>query len=278
MRRSIFVVAVAAILAAAPAVAQETRTNLYNKFEFSPSLTSVILNSNIRIDSEDGSVGTDVDAEDDLGLEKVKWEPRFALRWRPGHRHEIEVGYQFARRDAEKTIERDINFADTTYSAGATLHTHLKTDLAFLNYRFAIIAKDGVQAGVALGTGALLLDAGLDALAFAGSGQVDYSANSKVTVPLGSLGAYGRFLIGDAFTAEADARIVKLKVSRFDVQYTELNAAGRYFFSHSVGIELGAGADAVKVDIDPKEEGVIKPSGRVKYSLTNVRLGVVLVK
>ena len=85
MRRSIYVVVVAAILAAAPAVAQESRTSLYNKFEFSPSLTSVILNSNIRVDSEDGSVGTDVDAEDDLGLEKVKWEPRFALRWRPGH-------------------------------------------------------------------------------------------------------------------------------------------------------------------------------------------------
>jgi len=278
MRRSIYVVVVAAILAAAPAAAQETRTNLYNKFEFSPSLSSVILNSNIRVDSEDGSVGTDVDAEDDLGLETVKWEPRFALRWRPGKRHEIEVGYQFARRDAEKTIERDINFADTTFTAGLSLHTSLKTDLAFLNYRFAIITKDGVQAGVALGTGALLLDAGLEALASAGSEQVDYSSSSKITVPLGSLGAYGRFLIGDAFTAEVDARIVKLKVSRFDVQYTELNAAGRYFFSHSVGIELGAGADAVKVDIDPKEDGVVKPSGRIKYSLSNVRLGLVLVK
>lgn len=278
MRRSSFFVAVAAILAAAPATAQESRTNLYNKFEFSPSLSSVILNSNIRVDSEDGSVGTEVDAEDDLGLETVKWEPRFALRWRPGRRHEIEAGYQFARRDAEKTIERDIEFADTTYNAGANLHTSLKTDLAFLNYRFAIITKDGVQAGLALGTGALLLEAGLDALAFAGSDEVAYSSSSKITVPLGSLGAYGRFLIGDAFTAEVDARIVKLKVDRFDVQYVEFGAAGRYFFSHNVGIELGGGADAVEVDIDSKEEGLIKPSGRIKYSLSNIRLGVVLVK
>src|SRR5215203_2474825 len=109
-RCSSFALAVAAILVAVPAVAQESRTNLYNKFEFSPSLTSVIINSNIRVDSEDGSIGTEVDAEDDLGLEKVKWEPRFALRWRPGRRHEIEAGYQFARRDAEKVIDRDINF------------------------------------------------------------------------------------------------------------------------------------------------------------------------
>jgi hypothetical protein len=278
MRRSSFVIAVAAILAAAPAVAQESRTNLYNKFEFSPSVTSVILNSNIRVDSEDGTVGTEVDAEDDLGLETVKWEPRFALRWRPGRRHEIEAGYQFARRDAEKVIERDINFADTTFNAGVDLHTALKTDLAFLNYRFAIISKEGVQAGLALGTGALLLEAGIDALANVGSDEVSYSASHKITVPLGSLGAYGRFLIGDAFTAEADARIVKLKVDRFDIQYVEFGAAGRYFFSHSVGLELGAGADAVEVDIDSKEEGLIKPSGRIKYSLSNVRLGVVLVK
>ena len=277
-RRSSLFVAVVAILAASPAAAQESRTNLYNKFEFSPSLTSVILNSNIRVDSEDGSIGTEVDAEDDLGLEKVKWEPRFAARWRPGRRHEVEGGYQFARRDAEKSIERDIEFADTTYNAGASIHTSLKTDLAFLNYRYAVIAKDDVQAGLALGTGALLLEAGLDALAFAGSEDVEYSASNKMTVPLGSLGIYGRFLIGDAFTAEADARIVKFKVSRFDIQYIEFGAAGRYFFSRNVGVELGAGADAVEVDVDSKEEGTIRPSGRVKYSLSNIRLGVVLVK
>jgi hypothetical protein len=279
VRRSIILaVAAVAILAARPVSAQEERVNLYHKFEFSPSL-ELIRASYIRVDSEDGSVGTDVDAEDDLGLEKVKWEPRFDFRWRPGRKHEIEVGYQFARRDAEKSIERTIDFADTTFDAGVALHTHLKTDLAFLNYRFAIIAKDHTQAGLALGTGALLRETGLEALASAGSSEVTYSASQKFTVPLGSLGIYGRFVLTDVWTAEADARIVKFKVSRFDIQYTELGAAVRYFASPKLGFEFGGGIDAVKVDIDPREDATkVRPSARIKYSLANVRLGVVLAR
>ena len=47
--------AAAAICVAGPAAAQEQRAFLYNKFEFSPSVTSVLLNSDIRIDSENGN-------------------------------------------------------------------------------------------------------------------------------------------------------------------------------------------------------------------------------
>jgi len=143
MRRSIFVVAVAAILAAAPAVAQETRTNLYNKFEFSPSLTSVILNSNIRVDSEDGSVGTDVDAEDDLGLEKVKWEPRFALRWRPGHRHEIEVGYQFAR----SVLDEDGSYGNPIFSRYQDMRVYLGFNIG-LDSLYKSFAGESAESGV----------------------------------------------------------------------------------------------------------------------------------
>lgn len=277
-RTTLLTVAGLAILAAAPASAQESIVSLYNKLEISPSVTSALLNSNIRIDSEDGSIGTDIDAEDDLGLQTVRWEPRFAARWRPGRHHEIEGGYQFARRNSERELQRTITIRDTTFDAGLNIRSHLNTDIAFLNYRYAIIAKDKTQAGVGLGLGAMPFNMGIDALAFAGSNDVEYSAGEKITVPVGALGIYGRFIVGSRWTSEVDARIVKLKVSRFDVQFVQLNAAARYFASRQWGFELGAGTDAAKVDIDSKETGRVRPSGRVKYSLTNIRLGVVFVK
>ncbi len=51
--------------------------------------------------------------------------------------------------------------------------------------------------------------------------------------------------------------------------------------SHTVGLELGYGISAVKVEVFPKEGGVVDnnsdfQSGRVKFHFQNFRLGVVL--
>ena len=39
------------------------------------------------------------------------------------------------------------------FDAGLNVKSHLNTDMAFLNYRYAIITKDNTQAGVGLGRG-----------------------------------------------------------------------------------------------------------------------------
>jgi hypothetical protein len=276
IRSTLLSLAGLAILAAGPVAAQESTVSLYNKLELSPSVTSAILNSNIRVDSESGA-GTDIEAEDDLGLQTVRWEPRLMGRWRPGRHHEIEFGYQFARRNSEHQLERTITIRDTTFDAGLNVKSHMNTDIAYLNYRYAIIANDRTQAGIGLGLGALPFNFGVDALASAGSKQVTYTAGEKLTVPVGALGLYGRFLFGSKFGSEVDTRIVKLQIDRFDVQFVQLNAAGRYFPKKKYGFELGAGADAAKVDVDPREGAHVQVSGRVKYSLTNVRLGFIYV-
>jgi hypothetical protein len=271
------------LLVALPAIAQPSDStaavqfaSLYNKWEISPSLTSVILNSTLRIDASNGDQGTTIDAEDDLGLATVKLQPRIDARLRLGRKHELEGGFQFAQRTGEVTPQRDIEFADTTFYVGVPLNTTLNTNLLFLNYRYAIIANDRTQAGVGVGLGALFFSSQL----VASDNSAGYSASRSVTPPVGSLGIYGRFLIGSRWSAETDVRLVKLKIDRFDVRYLEANLAGRYFPSRKVGLELGAGLDAVKVDVSPRftvGDENYGPSSKVEFSLTNLRLGVVYV-
>ena len=276
------------LLFAAPAVAQppdSTKTHaapagqlmsLYNKWEVSPSLTSVILNTILRVDASNGDQGTTIDAEDDLGLATVKLQPRIDARLRLGRKHELEGGFQFAQRTGEVVPERDIEFADTTFHVGVALNSSLNTNLLFLNYRYAIIAKDRTQAGVGVGLGALFFSSELASR----DNSAGYSASKSLTPPVGSVGLYGRFLIGSRWSAETDVRLVKLQVDRYDVRYLEANLAGRYFHSRKVGLELGAGLDAVKVDVDPRfnvGDTNYGPSSKVEFSLTNVRLGVVYV-
>ena len=240
-----------------------------------------IINTDIRVDRSNGSgEGTTIDAEKDLGLSTVKPQPRIDARLRLGRKHELEGGFQWAARTGEKTLERSIIFRDTTFNLGASLDSKLTTNLLFLNYRYAFIAKERTQAGVGVGLGALFLNAELDALASAGGGGVSYSASQNFTAPVGSLGLYGRFLMGTRWYAETDARIVKLRIDRFHFRYIEANAAARYFVSHKVGLELGAGADAVKVDVDPRFDNgnqQVGPSSQIKFSLTNLRFGIVYI-
>src|SRR5262249_59764169 len=97
----------------------------------------VILNDNMGGAPANGT-GTDIDAEDDLGLAADKFEARLALRWRPGRRHELEVGYQFARRTASSMLQRDITFGDSTYQAGANIGSQAKSHHAFFSLRVPV--------------------------------------------------------------------------------------------------------------------------------------------
>jgi hypothetical protein len=254
--------------------------SLYNKWEISPTAAAVILGADIRIDASNGGFGTTINAQDDLGLAKTKMQPRIDARLRFGRKHELEGGFQFSERSGAKTTQRQLNFADTTFNVGASLDSKLTTNLLFLNYRYAIIAKDRTQAGVGVGLGALFFKTKLDVAANAGGGGVGYSASKSVTAPVGSLGLYGRYLIGSRWSAETDARLVKLRVDRFHIRYAELNAAGRYWFSRKWGAELGGSGDWVKVQADPRfrvGDANYGPSYDIKFSLANVRIGAVFV-
>jgi hypothetical protein len=243
-------------------------------------LPLVILNTDVRIDANDGSIGTTVDAEEDLGLPTTNVEPRLAFRWRPGRRHELEAGYQLARRSAERTLERTIDFGDSTFDLGLRVDTEMNTDQAFLNYRFALLANERTQVGLGVGLGAVFAKLELNALVNAASNDVTFSVPKSITGPLGSLGGYGRFLAGERWYFEADARYIKVDIGRLDARIAEINGATRYSLSRMFAIEAGYGLSAVKLDIGKKtritgEEGIF--SGQIKYSLQNVRLGVVLV-
>ena len=270
-------VAVAQTDSTAGAPPGERLPNLYDKLQLTGSISSVILNANIRLDGSGGNIGTDVDAEDDLGLDEMIFQPRAAVRWRPGRKHELEAGYQFARRTAEKSLERQIEFGDSTYDAGLDVKSTLDTDQLFINYRWAAFAKENWQAGVSIGLGALFLKMGLAAQANIGAGQAGFDVEKSLTGPLGSLGLYGRYLAGTRWAFEGDVRQVGIDIDRFDIKVFEANAAARYFLQRQWGLEAGLGTSKVTVDIANKEGRDFSASGRVKYSLANVRLGVVWV-
>ena len=261
-------------LGAAPAAqAQSSIGNLYAKWQIDLSGAMVLMGSTIRVDGANGE-GTDVDS-DVLGLSKSRLEPRISVRWRPGHKHELELGYQFARRDAEKTLDREVIFNDSTYDVGANIKTNFRTDQAFLTYRFALKAAERSQLGLGVGIGLLPFKFEIDALGSVNGGQEVTSSGEKSFLgPTASIGAYGRWLLGERWYVESDLRGIKIKIDRLHASVVEANLAGRYFLSPKFAADLGYGISSIRLEVDPRDSGK-GFSGKIKYPLQHVRLGLV---
>ncbi len=264
--------------------AEDLGNRLYDRFQVVGSGAMLWLGSNVRIDSEDGRIGTDLDAEEDLGLSRNRFQPRLEVRWRPGHRHELELGYQFARRDNSRQLGRTIEVGDTSFTAGADIRSTFDSDNMFLTYRFAIMARERTQLGAAVGLGAFFFKVGVDALAGVAVGgksdSVTYSNTTSFVGPTAALGAFGRFRVANRWYLEPDVRYLRVTIDRFTARVVEAGLAGRFFISRRVGVEGGIGVRGVRVDIGPKTDGGgivdLKVSARVKYTESQLRLGVVV--
>src|SRR6266576_1383157 len=130
------------------------KNHLNDRFQLNISGAQVWLGPRVKIDGGSGTPGTDVDGKD-VGASNSTLEPRLALRWRPGGRHELDVGYQFARRSGGRVLADTIYVADTSFAGGLRIESVFKADQAFLNYHFAFRVRERSQIGAAVGVGVL---------------------------------------------------------------------------------------------------------------------------
>jgi len=229
----------------------------------------------MRVDGE-VTDGTNINIEDILGLKKDKFQPRFAFTWRPGNRHELEIGYQFVRRDASKALDRDIVFRDSTYHVGSRVNTTFNSDQLFVNYRFAFYSTPTAQIGLGVGIGALFLDMSLDALAAGQSNSIAFSVGKKYTAPTGSIGGFGKWAFGSQSLLLADLRAIQVNISDLDATIWEGGVSYRYYFVPRFGAELGYGSSSYHIDIKRTGANGGDRFTDLHYTLQNLRFGLVV--
>jgi hypothetical protein len=277
--RAVAVTLVVGGLAAQPLVGQ-TPNHIYDKFQVSVSAAGVILGTTVRLDSDAGE-GTEVDSEDDLGLERVAIRPRIGFRWRPGRRHELEASFLGVSRSAVKSLEQDITIDSVTYTAGAELDTRIGQNQLGVNYRWAIHAAERSQFGLDVGLGATFFDGkwiGRGSLSN-GSGTIADSVTVEKSLvgPSLALGGFGRWRLGDRWYIEAALGGLYVPVDNIKVSILQGGGAVRYFPLEWLGTELGYSLITTRVTIDQKADPLIDlgGTGRLKYNSQNIRLGLI---
>jgi hypothetical protein len=257
--------------------AQEVVNHLYDKFQFGASAAAVVLSSDIRIDNADGSAGTDIDLGD-IGISKTTFSPAVVASWRPGKRHELQLGYLYVSRSGDKTLTEDISFGDTSFTVGAEIKSKFSAPTLALNYRFAFMAKENTQIGFQVGVGALFFGIDLDALAGVGNDTttVSYSANKNLTGPTATLGLFGNFRAGDHWYFGVNAGALGASISGITATIWSGGGDARYFFNDHWALSGGWTINGFKISSDPDNDGsFIDLGGSIKYTFQVFRIGVI---
>ena len=119
---------------------------------------AVSFDTNIRVDSDTLGVGTEIDLEDDINLDRNKTEANLSGHISFGRRHRLEYGAVLFRRSASTTIDRQIQVGDTVFNVNADVVTEFRNDVIKLAYRYDVVRRPRWDLGLSFGVSAFITD------------------------------------------------------------------------------------------------------------------------
>lgn len=260
----------------------EYKNHLYDKFQVGLAFTTVLNNSDVRVDGTDGNLGTNINFKDMLGISGSSVQPALVVAWKPGRKTELDLGYQFINQSGSRAFQDSIVIGDNEIFGDLDVNTKVSSDNATFQFKYSFFAKERHNIGLAIGLGAIFFSLEMDGSASGcvgdacdGTGQL--SLKESLTGPTASLGAFGQWRLGDRWYVGGDARGLGARVDRFDISIFEADANVRYYLSNRWGVGLGWYYTNVSVDVGSKSDNAVVEDlvGNLAYDYTSLRLGVI---
>ena len=201
--------------------------------------------SNTRFDSDAGD-GTDIDMEDDLGLESSTNAARLGGYVWLGKRHRLDGAYFDLSRTASIPIQETIDFGDETFQINTALTTESDLTIIKADYTFAVLAKDRGYLG--LTAGLYIAESGF-ALSQPTLGRAE---SEDVTAPLPLFGLRGDYAINDRITLTGAAQVFAYSTDSLDGHLTDFYVGADYGFGKRMAV--GLAYNRVSMNIGAEDE------------------------
>ena len=236
------------MLAAQSASAQETLVSPFEEyFRLSAGLLSASSETKLRLDADDGTPGTVVSGEDDLGLRDQSEMGDVEIELRIRERHRLRLNYFRIDRRASQTIDRDIQFGDDLFNAGDQVESQLDWREFSITYGYTFLRRERFEI---YGT------FGLHLTEVSAAGEVDADdirEEEQGTFPIPAIGAGTLIRISDRFHFEARADY--LQVSYEDIEGTLLDLRGSVVYRFNRNLALGGAYVLTQREATSEETG-----------------------
>jgi hypothetical protein len=233
--------------ALAPALHAEAGDPLSDRFNFQLGGFLLSTETTLRVDGE-FSRGTEIDTERDLGL---KDSDRFRIDayWRIAPKHKIRLMYFDTSNEADKTLERTIEFQDQQYDVGLDVHAKSETQVTELAYEYTFMKRDTYDLSGSLGIHNLKFETSLGG-ELNGNPLPNLQNTAEANGPLPVLGVHGVWRFNDQFYIDAMIQYFTISFEEYDGSVTDYTASAVWQFSKHFGVGAGWNNFITKVDVD----------------------------
>jgi hypothetical protein len=190
--------------------------------------------TDIRIDNTNGTLGTQINAENDLNLDKHNFEPRFQAMIRVSERHRLRFDYFTLDRSGFKNVEIPIVFRNTNLIVGDPVESDLSLKTLGLTYGYSFIHRQRFELAGTIGIN--LIDLSARARVQLPTRRVDQQENQAGPFPTAGIDA--TWIISKRFYLDGRFQYLKLQVDNLDgsLGIYELSALYRWRANVSMGI------------------------------------------
>lgn len=180
-----FVVLTFCMLCTVSAFSQAQERERPNRFMISAGVFRPEINTELRLDDVVNGVSTQVNAEDDLGLNRDVDAYKLDAMFRMSRRLSLTGSWYKLDRSSDVELSRDIEFMDTVHTFGTQVTSKLNTTFTSVSLRYSILSRKNVEAGLSLG--ARWVTADVAAVASSDGITVEHAFNGSAPAPLPGL-------------------------------------------------------------------------------------------
>jgi hypothetical protein len=215
---------------------------LFDRLSLAVEGSWATLDTSIRLDSPTLGIGTELDFEQDGGLESSEVFPSASIEYHPGRRHLLRGWWQKFDRENTKQILEDIEFGDVVFPINERVLFSFDEEEFGLGYAYFPLHKKRFALGFGGGIRTLRVGTALEAQDIAAEEEGEF------TGPLPFFGLQARWAFADKWRLVSDLGVFYLEID----DYSGGQIAADGFIEHLTfrNVAFGGGIRVGWVDLD----------------------------
>lgn len=205
---------------------------------YNPSVETLL-----RVDDQGGVQGTEVLAEEDLGLDDNLTQGRMELLFRMRDRNRLRVDYFKTDRTGDELLARTIDFGDETFNIAERVQSELDWRMLGFTYMRSVFLRERFEIGVGLGI--YLLEAAATAQVQSRFAREEIDGVGAFPTPIMDF----TWRISSRFSFTARAQYFSAEVDEFTGELGDFHADVQYRWRRNFAVGLGYSAIQANLDV-----------------------------